>query len=72
MSLDLTTATARIARELGESEVAIADALAKTTALLHSAAKPLGSTISFARLPLKRAQEKNQPARINRSPLPSM
>ena len=38
MSLDLTTATARIARELGESEVAIADALAKTTALLHSAA----------------------------------
>lgn len=38
MSLDLTTATARIARELGESEVAIADALTKTTALLHSAA----------------------------------
>ena len=35
MSLDLTTATARIARELGESEVAIADALAKTTALLN-------------------------------------
>jgi len=38
MSLDLTTATARIARELGDSENAIADALAKTTALLHSAA----------------------------------
>ncbi|MBX7483185.1 hypothetical protein [Qipengyuania qiaonensis] len=38
MSLDLTTATARIARELGESELAIADALARTTALLHSAA----------------------------------
>ena len=38
MSLDLPTATARIARELTESETAIADALAKTTALLHSAA----------------------------------
>lgn len=38
MSLDLHTATARIARELNDSELAIADALAKSTALLHSAA----------------------------------
>jgi len=38
MPLNLHTATARIAREMGESELAIADALVKATALLHSAA----------------------------------
>ena len=38
MSLDLHTATARIAREMTEAETAIADALVATTALLHTAA----------------------------------
>lgn len=38
MPLNLHTATARIAREMGESETAIADALVKATALLYSAA----------------------------------
>lgn len=38
MSLDLNAATARLVREMGQSEAAIADALVSATALLHSAA----------------------------------
>ena len=38
MSLDLNTATARILREMGQSEVAIADALVAVAALMHTAA----------------------------------
>ena len=37
MSLDLNSATARLAREMGQSETAIADALVATASLIHSA-----------------------------------
>lgn len=38
MSLTLTAATARLVREMETSELAIADALVATSALMHSAA----------------------------------
>lgn len=38
MSLTLTAATARLVREMEVSEIAIADALVATSALMHSAA----------------------------------
>ena len=69
MSLDLTTATARIARELGESEVAIADALAKTTALLHSAAMAgrdvPGAPELESQRALLRLQQRGEAARVH-------
>lgn len=53
MSLDLNSATARLAREMGNSETAIADALVASAALLHSAA--LASS-AFADAPALRSQ----------------
>jgi hypothetical protein len=38
MSLDVTAATARLVREMGNSETSIADALVAATSLMHSAA----------------------------------
>ena len=38
MSLDLNAATARLAREMGQSEAAIAEALVAATSLMHTAA----------------------------------
>jgi hypothetical protein len=38
MSLTMNAATARLAREMGASEAAIADALVAATSLMHSAA----------------------------------
>jgi hypothetical protein len=53
MSLDLNAATARLAREMGNSETAIADALVAATALLHSAAL---SGRAFGDAPAARSQ----------------
>jgi hypothetical protein len=53
MSLDLNAATARLAREMGNSETAIADALVAATALLHSAAL---SGRAFEDAPVLRSQ----------------
>ena len=38
MPLDLTAATARLSREMNQSETVISDALVAATALMHSAA----------------------------------
>jgi ABC-type transporter Mla subunit MlaD len=38
MSLNLNSATARLAREMGQSEAAIAEALVAVTSLMHTAA----------------------------------
>lgn len=53
MSLTLNAATARLIREMGESEAAIADALAAATSLMHSAAL---ANREFADAPMLKVQ----------------